>query len=183
MGLLFKLELLCNWDRAELWSQPSLFDHDHASLILLMLWSWSVEWWKGLAVLVAGGRREHVSGSSVFALHSLFLPPTLKKLEGHIASGAFVYPSFCRFVCSSRILMHSIPWELSKLLFRNFLYGFLIKNSWHIFFSQQDYAPFLSYGPLKKYGCNLVSKISQKLLKLEPWNLTNRLVVMSSRPD
>ena len=35
------------------------------------------------------------------------------------------------------------------------------------FFSHQDYAPFLSYGPLKKYGWNLVSKISQKLLKLE----------------
>ena len=51
------------------------------------------------------------------------------------------------------------------------------------FFSWQDYAPFLSYGPLKKYGCNLVSKISQKLLKLEPWNLMNRLVVMSRQPD
>ena len=36
------------------------------------------------------------------------------------------------------------------------------------FFPRQDYAPFLSYGPLKKYGWNLVSKISQKLLKLEP---------------
>ena len=36
------------------------------------------------------------------------------------------------------------------------------------FFPLQDYAPFLSYGPLKKYGCNLVSKISEKLLKLEP---------------
>ena len=42
------------------------------------------------------------------------------------------------------------------------------------FFSHQDYAPFLSYGPLKKYGWNLVSKVSQKLLKLEPWNLRNR---------
>ena len=51
------------------------------------------------------------------------------------------------------------------------------------FFSWQDYAPFLSYGPLKKYGCNLVSKISQKLFKLEPWNLMNRLVVMSRQPD
>ena len=51
------------------------------------------------------------------------------------------------------------------------------------FFSWQDYAPFLSYGPLKKYGWNLVSKISQKLLKLEPWNLMNRLVVMSRQPD
>ena len=36
------------------------------------------------------------------------------------------------------------------------------------FFSDQDYAPFLSYGPLKKYGRNLFSKLSQKLLKLEP---------------
>ena len=36
------------------------------------------------------------------------------------------------------------------------------------FYSHQAYAPCLSYGPLKKYGWNLVSKISQKLLKLEP---------------
>ena len=36
------------------------------------------------------------------------------------------------------------------------------------FLSRQDYVPFLSYGPLKIYGCNLVSKVSQKLLKLEP---------------
>ena len=50
------------------------------------------------------------------------------------------------------------------------------------FFSHQDYAPFLSYGPLKKYRWNLVSKISQKLLKLEPWNLVNRLVLMSRWP-
>ena len=47
------------------------------------------------------------------------------------------------------------------------------------YFSHQDYAPFLSHGPLKKYKRNLVSKISQKLLKLEPLNLVNRLVLMS----
>ena len=47
------------------------------------------------------------------------------------------------------------------------------------FFSYQDYAPFLSYGPLNKYGWNLVSKISQKLLKIEPCNLRNGLVAMS----
>ena len=35
----------------------------------------------------------------------------------------------------------------------------------------------------KKYGWNFVSKISQKLLKLEPWNLVNRLVLMSRWPD
>ena len=70
------------------------------------------------------------------------MPPTSKKLEGHIAFGAFVH----LFVHWSRFLMHSITLEPCI----------------------QDYAPFLSYGPLKKYGCNLVSKISQKLFKLEP---------------
>ena len=54
------------------------------------------------------------------------------------------------------------------------------KNSWHKLFFYQDLAPFLSYGPLKKYGWILVSKMSQKLLKLEPWNLRNRLVAMSN---
>ena len=33
------------------------------------------------------------------------------------------------------------------------------------------------------YGCNLVSKISKKLLKLEPRNLVIRLVVMSRQPE
>ena len=63
--------------------------------------------------------------------------------------------------------MHSITLEMCMLLFSNFLYGHE-KIADMYFFFQQDYAPFLSYGPLKKYGCNLVSKISQKLLKLEP---------------
>ena len=37
---------------------------------------------------------------------------------------------------------------------------------------------------LCKFGhVSLVNKISQKLLKLEPWNLMNRLVVMSRWPD
>ena len=35
----------------------------------------------------------------------------------------------------------------------------------------------------KKYGWNLVSKLPQKLLKLEPWNLVNRLVLMSRWSD
>ena len=37
---------------------------------------------------------------------------------------------------------------------------------------------------LCKFGhVSLVNKISQKLLKLEPWNLMNRLVAMSRWPD
>ena len=35
------------------------------------------------------------------------------------------------------------------------------------FFSFQSYLPFWSYGPLKFFEKNLVSRISQKVLKLE----------------
>ena len=105
----------------------------------------------------------------------IFMPPT-SKLKGHIASGVFVR--------SSRFLMHSIILEPRMLLFWNFLYGFLMRNSWHIFFfSWQDYSLSQSYGPLKKYRCILVSKISQKQLKLEPWNFMKRLIVISRWPD
>ena len=95
------------------------------------------------------------------------MPPTSKKLEGHFAFGVSV--------CSSCFLMHSITSESACYCFEISY----MDSSWKIadtyFFSWQDYAPFLSYGPLKKYGCNIVSKISQKQLKLESWNLTVRL--------
>ena len=47
-----------------------------------------------------------------------------EKLEGHIASGAFIHPS----IHSSRLLMHDITLETWMLLFWNFLYGFLMKK-------------------------------------------------------
>ena len=117
---------------------------------------------------------------------SVIMPPTSKKLEGHIASGMFVH------VCIRLCMRQSITlfdtkhnfWTICMLGFWNFIYRFFMrKKLTHIFFLHQDYAPFQSYGPLKKYGWNLVSKISQKLLKLEPWNLVNRLVLMSRWPD
>ena len=90
-------------------------------------------------------------------LHTIIMPPTSKKLEGNIASGLFVRPSVTLFdaLHNFRTVNAILKFLMKKKLIR-------------IFFSRQDYAPFLSYGPLKKYGCNLVSKISQKLLKLEP---------------
>ena len=81
----------------------------------------------------------------------------------------------------NQFLMHSITSELCMLGFLNFIYGFLMQNSF--FFPNQDYAPFLSYGPLKKYGWNLVGEISQKLFKLESWNLVNEFILMSRWPD
>ena len=44
---------------------------------------------------------------NVLKFQTLFMPPTSKKLEGHIASGLFVRPS----VHPSRFLMHSITLE------------------------------------------------------------------------
>ena len=88
------------------------------------------------------------------------MPPILK--EGHIASGAFVrlfvmffdaYHNFRNVLATVLKFLIWIPQEK-------------IANKY--FFSRRDYAPFLSYGPLKKYGCSLVSKIFKKLLKLEP---------------
>ena len=69
----------------------------------------------------------------------------------------------------AHFLMHSISFELC-------MQGFLKFHKWiphekiadTYFFSYQDHAPFLSYGPLKKNGWNVVSKFSKKLLKLEP---------------
>ena len=61
----------------------------------------------------------------------------------------------------AHFLMHSISFELCIWIPHE-------KIADPYFFSDQDYAPFLSYGPLKKYGWNLFSKLSQKLLKLEP---------------
>ena len=122
----------------------------------------TVTWQKGtsawlvpdLGHLATGLLVRGTTRRSYSLFQTVFMPQTSEKLEGHIASGLFVQPS--------------VPHE---------------KIADTYFFSWQDYAPFLSYVPLKKYGCNLVSKISQKLLKLEPWNLMNRLVVMSRQPD
>ena len=47
------------------------------------------------------------------------------------------------------------------------------------FFSCLSYAPFLSYVPLKTKFENLVCKISQKVLTLEPSNLVNLLGLKS----
>ena len=51
------------------------------------------------------------------------------------------------------------------------------------FFVWPSYAPFLSYVPLKTKFENLVRKISQKVLKLEPSYLVHLLGLRSRRPD
>ena len=84
-------------------------------------------------------------------LKALFMPPTLKKLEGHIAFGL----SVCLSVCLS----------VRLLTFVNIPHEKIVDP---YFFSCPSYAPFLSYVPLKTKFENLVCKISQKVFKLEP---------------
>ena len=88
----------------------------------------------------------------------VIMPPTSKKLEGHIASGLFVRPS----VRSSRFLMHSITLEPWKLLFWNFLYEFLMKKIADTCFSLDRIMPLFWVMALWK---NMDANLSAKYLK------------------
>ena len=115
------------------------------------------------------GRRPRLTfWLTFFQSHMLpfVMPPTSKKFEGHIASGVFVRPSF-RHATVLKFLIW-IPHE---------------KIADTCFIILTGLCPFPEWWPVEKNGWNLVSKISKKLLKLEPWNLMNRLVVMSRLPD
>ena len=91
------------------------------------------------------------------------VPPTSKKLKGHIAPGTFVRSSVRP---SGRLFVTLFDAKHFRTVHATVL-KFLIwspheKIADMCFVSQQDYALFLSNGPLKKYGCSLVSKISKK---------------------
>ena len=80
-------------------------------------------------------------------------------------------------------VMHSLTLEPCTLGFWNFIYRFHMKNSWYIFFSCQDYAPFLSCGLLKNIWMKSCQHNFSKIIKLEPWKLMSALRVMSRWPD
>ena len=78
--------------------------------------------WHGCLSLSASVSTSVSSLASALAyLCIVFMPPTSKKLEGHIASRAFVRPfvhsSVRLFIHLSRFLMHSITLEPCMLLF------------------------------------------------------------------
>ena len=100
------------------------------------------------------------------------MPPTSKKLTGHIGFGLSEHPSVRACIRLSRFLMHAISYEPSMLGFWNFIYGFLMEKWLTHFFSCPSYLPYWSYAPLKKSEWNFVSKISRKVyeLGLETWS-------------
>ena len=85
---------------------------------------------------------------------------------GHLSIHPFVHVSIHSFAMLFDALHNFRNMHATVLKFLIWIYHEKIADTY--FFSLQDYAPFLSYGPMKKDGCNLVNKISQKLLKLEP---------------
>ena len=83
------------------------------------------------------------------------MPPTLKKLTGHIGFGLCVRPSV--HAC----MRPSIRLRTVHARVLNFIYGFLMEKIFDThFFSCTSYLPFLSNAPLKKSDRNLMHAIS-----------------------
>ena len=113
----------------------------------------------------------------------MILIPSLTKFWFLCPNFEEVWVAYCFWgirpsIRSSRFLMHSITLEPCMLLFWNFFYGFLIKIA-DIFFL--DRIVLLSW--VMAVWKNMDAILSQKLLKLEPWTLVNRLIVMRRWPD
>ena len=103
-----------------------------------------------------------VVGPNATSKHFI-MHPTSKKLEGSWR-GILLLGRLCVRPCvlQLRFLMHNITFEPCMLGFWNFIYGFLMKKYLkRIFFLHQDYATFLSYGPLK----NMDEILSAKYVK------------------
>ena len=93
----------------------------------------------------------------------LFMPPTLKKLEGHIAFSLSV--CLCVCVCVDASV------NFSMVHVRDLKFHVCILHEKKVdpyFFSCPSYAPFWSYVPLKTKFENLVCKISQNVFELAP---------------
>ena len=76
----------------------------------------------------------HGNGLIIFCQDGFVMPPTSKKLEGHIASGAFVRPFVRPSVCSSvRPSVRPSVTPFDTLHNLNFLIWIPQKKSWHIF--------------------------------------------------
>ena len=93
------------------------------------------------------------------------MPPTLKKLVGHIAFGwSVILTLFDEFkilwILHARVLKFHIWIPRGKIV------------EWY-FFSCLSYLPFWSYAPLQKSEWSLVSQISRKLFELGTWNLVS----------
>ena len=135
-----------------------------------VLWSY---WWHCLLLLMVSQNMEKEIYDNCYA-------PNFKEV-----GGAYCFSGVCLFFLPSvTFVMHSITLKPCMLGFWNFIYGFLMKKiaDTYFFFSSGLF-PFSQLWPFKENGWKLVSKISQKLLKLEPWKFVNGYVVISRWPD
>ena len=116
-------------------------------------------------------KAEHAAAEYLYGPCLCFImPPTSKKLRGHIgfvlSVRAPVHPCFR----SSHFLMHAISNEPCMLGFWNFIYAFLMEKQLTHIFSCPSYLPFWSYSPLKKSEWNLIQAICYEPCMLGFWN-------------
>ena len=115
--------------------------------------------WQGRGLLCACSR------CRMGGLCFIFMPPTSKKLTGHIGFWLSLHASIHVCIRLSRTVHDRV------LKFHIWIPHIKIADT-H-FFSCPSYLPFLSYAPLKNSKWNLVSKISRKVFELGAWNLVS----------
>ena len=95
----------------------------------------------------------------------VIMPPTSKKLMGHIGFGLSICPCVHASVCQ----------EPSMLGFWNFIYGFFMEKYLNTcFFSCPSYLPFWSYALLNKIrirsdACHILWTVHARVLKFHIW--------------
>ena len=109
----------------------------------------------------------------IISLVLIIMPPTSKKLTGHIGFGLSVRPSVHPSVHGC---VHvSVRQKPCMLGFWNFIYGFLVeKYLTHVFFLVLSYFPFWSYAPLNKIrmksdACHILWTVHTRVLKFHIW--------------
>ena len=98
-------------------------------------------------------------GGAVFSATTFnnFHAPNFKEV-----GGAFCFWGVRPSGGSSCFLMHSMTLEICMPLFWNFLFRFLLKSSWYVFFSSTVLCPFPELWPFEK---NMDEILSAKYLK------------------
>ena len=95
----------------------------------------------------------------------LIMPPTLKKVMGHIGFRLCICPSVCASISQSRTV------HVRVLKFHIWIPHGKIAHT--CLFSCPCYLPFWSYAPLKNSEWNLMYAISYELCMLGFWNFIN----------
>ena len=120
-------------------------------------------------------KAEHAAAEYLYGPCLCFImPPTSKKLRGHIGFVLSVRAPVHPYFRSSHFLMHAISNEPCMLGFWNFIYAFLMEKQLTHIFSCPSYLPFWSYSPFEKIGMksdtsHILWTVHARVLKFHIW--------------